>query len=246
MTNYIVQQDYNSYTAEDHTIWKTLYDRQSKLSTDKISRKYLDGFYQLAIDKEKVVKIEEVSRLLDSISGWTLVPVNGLLPAKDFFQMIIDRRYPVTISLRTPEELDFSEQPDIFHDICGHLPLLTNEKFAKFLTSYSVLAHKYVNDERAVDCLARLYWFTYEMGLINENGEVKPYGAAIVTSAEEIANIQNPAVPKHSFDIDKIICTPFTPYSIQKEYFVIDSFDDLFSSLEGLELKLMNHLLQTA
>ena len=244
MANYLINQDYSTYTQEDHDIWKMLCDRQSKLTTDKIAKQYLEGFYQLEIDKARVVKIEEVSKVLKAISGWTLVSVSGLLPAKDFFQMIINKCYPVTVSLRKPHEIDFSEQPDIFHDICGHLPLLTNEKFAQFLTAYSRIAIKYVNDDRAVDYLARLYWFTYEMGIISENGENKPYGAAIVTSAEEIANIQDPGIPKHPFDIDQIICTEFTPYSIQKEYFVINSFDDLFSSLENLESKLMGQLME--
>lgn len=239
MENYLVKQEYSKYTEEDHKIWRLLCERQSKLTNDKIAKEYVDGYNKLDIDKLKVIKIDEVSNLLEKISGWTLVPVSGLLPAKDFFEMIIGKKYPITISLRRPSELDFSEQPDIFHDICGHLPLLTNEKFVKFLTAYSALAYKYINEERLVDYFARLYWFTYEMGIINENGENKPYGAAIVTSSEEIANIQDPNIPKRPFDIDEIIFTEFTPYSIQKKYFVIDSFDDLFSCLEDLESKIL-------
>lgn len=242
MKEYLVNQEYQNYVNRDHEIWKKLYNRQCKLSYDRVSKKYLEGFNRLEIDQERIVKIEEVSNLLVSISGWSLVAVNGLLPAKDFFEMIINRKYPVTVSLRKPDELDFSEQPDIFHDICGHLPLLTNEKFAGFLTEYSKIAYKYVSNPNAVDYLARLYWFTYETGLINEDNEVKPYGAAIVTSAKEINNVENAVVKKHAFDIDKIFQTAFTPYSIQKEYFVIDSFDDLFCCIDNLESKLLKHL----
>jgi (S)-3,5-dihydroxyphenylglycine transaminase len=243
MTNYLINQNYDNYTTEDHQTWKMLCDRQSQLPADKVSKEYLNGFYQLKIDKVNIIKIEEVSKRLESISGWTLVPVSGLLPARDFFYMIINKRYPVTVSVRKPDEIDFSEQPDIFHDICGHLPLLTNEKFIKYLTAYSIIAIKYVNHDRAVEFLARLYWFTYEMGIIHEDGENKPYGGAVITSAEEIANIQDPTIPKHPFDIDHIFRTAFTPFSIQKEYFFINSFDDLFNSLENLESKLMENLM---
>ena len=243
MANYLIDQDYKKYTNDDHETWRLLCERQSKLPADKVSKEYLDGFYKLGIDKTKVANIEEISKRLETVSGWTLVPVTGLLPTRDFFYMIINKRYPITVSVRKPYEIDFSEQPDIFHDICGHLPLLTNEKFIKFLTAYSVIAIKYVSHDRAVDFLGRLYWFTYEMGIIQEDGECKPYGGAVITSAEEIANVQDPAIPKHEFNIDQIFRTEFTPYSIQKEYFVVNSFDELFNSLEHLESKLMEHLL---
>lgn len=243
MANYLIDQDYKKYTNEDHETWRLLCERQSKLPADKVSKEYLDGFYKLKIDKTKVANIEEISKRLEAVSGWTLVPVTGLLPTRDFFYMIINKRYPVTVSVRKADEIDFSEQPDIFHDICGHLPLLTNEKFIKFLTAYSIIAIKYASHDRAVDFLGRLYWFTYEMGIILEDGECKPYGGAVITSAEEIANVQDPTISKHEFDIDHIFRTEFTPFSIQKEYFVVNSFDELFNSLEHLESKLMEHLL---
>ncbi|HSH67751.1 MAG TPA: aminotransferase class I/II-fold pyridoxal phosphate-dependent enzyme [Bacteroidia bacterium] len=243
MTTYIINQDYNAYSDEDQETWRMLCQRQSKLPKDKVSKEYLEGFNKLKVDKNRIEKIDELSKRLEAISGWTLVPVSGLLPTRDFFYMIINKRYPVTVSVRKPFEMDFSEQPDAFHDICGHMPLLTNAKFTKFLTAYSIIAMKYVNHDRAVDILGRLYWFTYEMGILNENGGFKPYGGAVITSAEEIANVQNAAIPKHTFDLDHIFRTEFSPFSLQKEYFVIDSFDDLFNCLENIESKLLEHLL---
>jgi phenylalanine-4-hydroxylase len=243
MENYIIEQDYSLYQQEDHETWATLCSKQAKLQDEKVSREYLDGFRKLQIDRTKIVRIDEVSRRLEAISGWTLVPVTGLLPTRDFFYMLINKRYPVTVPIRKPWEIEFSEQPDIFHDICGHLPLLTNEKFIKFLTAYSIIAIKYVNNDRAVDYLGRLYWYTYEMGLINENGESKPYGGAVITSAEEIANVYNKDIPKHPFNLDKIFHTPYNPFRLQQEYFIIDSFDDLFNCLENIEAKLLEHLL---
>lgn len=238
-----IYQDYAMYAEEDHKTWSILSERQRLLRNGKISSEYMDGFLQLKLDEQRIIKIDEVSRRLESISGWTLIPVSGLIPTRDFFYMLINKKYPVTVSIRKPWEIDFSEQPDIFHDVYGHLPLLVNEKFVKFLTTYSIIALKYVNNERAIDFLGRLYWFTYEMGIIHEDGEYKPYGGAIITSAEEIAHSKNPLTPKYKFDLDRIFHTNYNPYKLQNEYFLIESFDDLFSSLANLEAKLIEHLL---
>lgn len=234
MRAYILDQDYSKYLEEDHQSWKKLCERHEKLIYNKVSKEYLKGFHQLNIDKNRIVKIEDVSRRLKEISGWTLVPVTGLLPTKDFFQLLINKHYPVTIYMRKPYEIDFSEQPDIFHDICGHLPLLTNEKFIKFLTKFSTIAIANINNEYAISCLGKLYWFTYEMGIIIEHGHYKPYGGAIITSAEEVKNMQKSVLPKHEFNIEHIFSTEFSPYALQKEYFVISSFDNLFNCLNDV------------
>jgi (S)-3,5-dihydroxyphenylglycine transaminase len=243
MEKAVIFQDYNSYRSEDHKTWSILSSRHQKLLDGKVSKEYLEGFKKLQLDSNQIVNIDELSDRLDAISGWTLIPVTGLIPTKDFFYMLINKKYPVTVSIRRPWEIDFSEQPDIYHDVFGHLPLLTNEKFIKFLTTYSIIALRYVNNDRAIDFLGRLYWYTYEMGILVEEGKYKPYGGAIITSAEEIANINDPAIPKYPFDLDQIFKTPYNPYRLQREYFTINSFDDLFESLENLESRLIEQLL---
>jgi len=243
MENLTVFQDYHLYTQEDHQTWASLCQRQGQLHADTLSNEYLDGYRKLGLDTERIINIDEMSRRLQSVSGWSLVSVTGLIPTRDFFYMLINKKYPINIYIRRPEEIDFSEQPDIFHDVYGHVPLLTDEKFVRFLTAYSIIALKYVNNERAIDLLGRFYWYTYEMGLLAEGEENKPYGAAIITSAEEINNVRRTQVHKHQFDIDHIFRTGYNPYKLQKEYFVINSFDDLFNSLEELESKLIEHLL---
>lgn len=243
MEKVLTSQDYSRYQQEDHITWYKLNERQGELHRGKISNEYLEGIRKLDLDKERIIEIEEVSKKLDAISGWTLVPVTGLIPTRDFFYMLINKKYPVNVSIRRPWELDFSEDPDIFHDVFGHLPLLTNEKFTKFLTAYSIIALKYVNNERAVEFLGRLYWYTYEMGLIEEEGTYKPYGGAIITSTGELANVNDANIPKYTFDIGRIFLTPYNPFALQREYFVINSFDELFYSLGDLESKLIEHLL---
>lgn len=243
MQNVFISQNYDMYNEEDHHTWSVLCKRQNKLHESTVCKEYLQGFRDLKLDITRIVNIDDTSALLQSITGWTLVPVTGLIPTGDFFHQLINKTYPITISIRKPHEIDFSEQPDIFHDVCGHLPLLTNPDFVKFLTSYSIIAFKYVDNEKAIEMLGRLYWYTYEMGVIRENGAYKAYGGAIITSASESANLNDPAIPKHEFDIDHIFKTPYNPYKLQNEYFVINSFDELFSSLENLEAKLIDHLL---
>lgn len=243
MEKHTVSQAYDSYLQEDHATWATLIKRQVEQKRESLSSQYLEGYDKLKIEKDGIVRIDKTSEQLQAISGWTLIPVTGLIPTRDFFYMLINKKYPVTIYMRKPWEIDFSEQPDIFHDVCGHLPMLTNDKFVKFLTAYSIIALKYVNNDRAIDFLGRLYWYTYEMGVIRDNGGFKPYGGAIITSKEEIHNLQDEKVPKYAFDLDKIFLTPYNPYKLQNEYFFINSFDDLFNCLEHLEEKLIGNLL---
>jgi len=237
-----ISQNYLSYTDSDHETWGILCNRHALLQK-KMSKEYIEGFRLLGLEFDKIVNLEVINRLLKEISGWTLLPVTGLVPTRDFFLMIGSKKYPVTISIRKPEELNFSEQPDIFHDVCGHVPLLINEKFTKFLVSLSIIALKYVNNKKAIDFLGRLFWFTYEMGLIREDGEIKPYGGAIITSAQEVENSNSREIPKHRFSVKAVFQQEYSPYKLQNEYFVIESFDDLFNCLDSLEDILIEQLL---
>lgn len=245
MDAYITQQFYENYSESDHETWRILCDRQNNLDQSKIAKVYLDGFKSLNIGNSKIPKIKDISDRLKEVSGWTLIPVTGLLKPKEFFLMLINKEYPVTVPIRKQHELDFSEQPDIFHDICGHLPLLTSEPFVKYLTKFSIIAIKYVKNERAIEFLGRLYWYTYEMGLIREEGQNKPYGGAVLTSSEEIKNIERKKEAIYKFDIEHIFKTKYNPFDLQNEYFFINSFEELFQSLGSIEEKLIRHLYST-
>lgn len=230
------------YSAEDHETWAKLNQRVNLLHDGRVSKTFIDGCRNLDFDRQKIIRLEDLSNRMEAISGWTLIPVSGLIPTMDFFYMLTNKKYPITVSIRKPWEIDFSEQPDIFHDIYGHLPLLLNEKFMQFITTYSKTALDYVHNERAVEFLGRLYWYTYEMGLIAEDGVYKPYGAAIITSANEIRNSKDDRVPKHPYSIDQVFHTPYNPFDLQKEYFVINSFDDLCESMQDLEARIEENL----
>ncbi|WP_276483891.1 hypothetical protein [Paraflavitalea pollutisoli] len=246
MENNFIDQDYDAYTAEDHLVWQELNRRQSAMDQRRISKEYLNGVELLQLRESRIPHIATLSEKLSGYTGWSLVPVKGLIPAEDFFNLIIDKRYPVTTVIRKANEIDFSEQPDIFHDILGHLPLLINKRFSDWLIAYSKIAIRYVGNERAVELLARLYWYTYEMGLIVEEQEVKVYGGAIITSANELDNVWDSEVPKHAFNTDFVFRTPYNPFKLQNEYFVINDFTSLYDSLASLENRLRHHLSQVA
>jgi monomeric phenylalanine-4-hydroxylase len=245
MGAYITQQVYDNYSENDHETWRMLCVQQNNLDNTKIAKVYLDGFDSLKIENSRIPRIKDISERLKEVSGWTLIPVTGLMKPKDFFLMLINKEYPVTVSIRNQDELNFSEQPDIFHDICGHLPLLTNEQFVRYLTKFSIIAIKYVKNERAIEFLGRLYWYTYEMGLIREDNQNKPYGGAVLTSSDEIKNIERKKDHIHKFDIDHVFKTKYNPYDLQNEYFYINSFAELFQSLNSIEEKLIDQLFIT-
>lgn len=243
MDHIIVNQHYNQYTPEDFNTWNTLSLRQEKLNdSGLLSCEYVRGFGKLELDAKRIVRIDELSERMKVLAGWTLLPVKGLIDTRDFFFMLVNKQYPITVSVRKPHELDFSEQPDIFHDIYGHLPLLMNEKFNNFITRYSEIALRHADDERIVVFLGRLYWYTYEMGLIVEEGALKPYGSAIITSAREIENSRNVNTPKYAFGLDHVFHTAYNPFDLQKEYFVVSSFDELSDSLNELEHRIKEHI----
>ena len=229
-----LQQDYSYYTQEDHTTWSILFERQSKSILRIASEEFKKGFALLSLDPMKVAKLTDVNKVLQKVSGWSVIPAPGLVSNRDFFSMLCNKQFPVTVSMRKPDEIAFSELPDIFHDIYGHVPMLMNTMFCEFMSKYSSIAINYSDDDSIVACFGRLYWFTMEMGLVSENGVLKPFGGAILTSSGEIENIRNPAVPKRMFNLEQVIHTDYNNLELQKEYFYIESFYDLFQSLTDM------------
>ncbi|MCW3072410.1 MAG: Aromatic amino acid hydroxylase protein [Bacteroidetes bacterium] len=230
-----MNQNYERYTQEDHEIWSVLYERQTKLLKKYVNREFLEGLEMLQLDPAKVANIDEVSERLFKISGWSLVPAVGLLSHKDFFFLLHEKKFPITVNMRKRHELEFSELPDIFHDIYGHVPMLVNKTFCDFMEKFSTIAMNNFEDETIVTGLGRLYWFTLEMGLIQENDETKVYGGAILTSSNEIDNIFNNETKRSVFDMQAVINSDYDNLKLQKEYFIINSFKQLIVALNEFE-----------
>jgi len=235
-------QIYSSYNEVDHHTWSLLVRNHLDFNFQKCSIEYQEGFQKLELDTQRIAEISDLSQRLKRISGWTLTPVEGFIPAELFFNLLLKKVYPVTVFLRKPEDLSFSELPDIFHDIYGHVPLLTNDKFCNFLEHLSELALNFIGNDLAIKYLTRLYWFTFEMGVIREGDVFKPYGGAIITSPAEIKRVNDYGNNIQPFDIGRIFETEFDPYKLQNVYFYVNSFDSLFELTDDLGVTLAEYL----
>lgn len=238
-----MQQDYNKYSPEDFAVWKKLYDRQMENLPGRATEEYLSGIKQIHFTAEKIPDFREVNPLLKNITGWELAVVPGLIAEDIFFQLMSKRKFPASTWLRKMKEIDYLEEPDMFHDVFGHVPLLTNQPFVDFLQELSKIALVFIDDKWAIELLSRIYWFTVEFGLIREKGELRIYGAGILSSpGETLYSLSDK--PKHfEFNADQILNTPFRKDVFQDRYFIIESYNQLYQSLPEIK-RLIAHYSQ--
>ncbi|GGY12039.1 phenylalanine 4-monooxygenase [Paludibacterium paludis] len=218
------------YTDEDHATWATLFRRQSDMLEGRACREFLEGLDLLGIDAERIPDFERLNRTLAAATGWRLVAVPGLIPDEVFFGHLAERRFPVTWWIREPHQLDYLQEPDVFHDLFGHVPLLAHPVFADYLEAYGKGGMK-ASRLGALPMLARLYWYTVEFGLIREGDDLRIYGAGIVSSRSESVYCLDSASPNRiGFDLERVIRTRYRIDTFQKTYFVIDDFAQLFDA----------------
>jgi len=225
-----VHQDWETYTAEQHAVWATLYRRRMTALARTASRAFLDGARAIGLHAGTIPNLADVNARLGALTGWAAVPVSGFLPARDFFRCLAIRRFPTTISIRAPHELDYTPAPDIFHDVFGHVPMHANPVFADFLQRFGARAAA-ASDDAEVERMARLFWFTVEFGLVREAGEIKVYGSGLISSHGDAANALGPACEKRAFDVAAVMAQPFEIDRLQDTLFVVNSFNELFDSL---------------
>jgi len=246
-----MKQDYSKYTKEDHEIWKILFDRQLLNLEGKASPEYLEAISELYphMNNSEVADFRKVEQALTK-TGWTIEVVEGLIPVEDFFQLLAQKRFCSSTWLRSRAQLDYLEEPDMFHDTFGHIPLLMNETYAAFMKKFGELGVKYLDDDRALTALQRLYWFTIEFGLMKgaqKDGlnTQKPqiYGAGVLSSYGEVNHIyDNPKVEVLEYDTEAIAHNHFVNSEIQMRYYLINSFEQLFDSLDDFDLMLKEGL----
>ena len=182
--DYTVQQPLHLYTEQDHQTWRTLYARQAQLLNGRACDEYLRGLQQLRMSHERVPDFNELNDILRAHTGWQIVAVNGLVPDEVFFDHLANRRFPCTWWMRRPEQMDYLQEPDCFHDVFGHVPLLINPVFADYMQAYGEGGLK-AERLQVLPMLARLYWYTVEFGLIQTADGLRIYGAGIVSSKAE-------------------------------------------------------------
>ncbi len=231
-TTAVIEQPWASYTAEDHATWATLYARQQDVLPQRASQTFLDNLARMRMHGDAIPKFDDLNVELRKATGWELVGVEGLLPELTFFDHLANRRFPVTWWIRKPEQLDYLAEPDLFHDLFGHVPLLMEPAFADYMQAYGrggVKAHGIGGD--ALTHLTRLYWYTVEFGLIREADGLRIYGSGIVSSkGESIHCLESLAPNRIGFDLRRIMRTRYRIDTFQKTYFVIDSFDQLMDA----------------
>jgi phenylalanine-4-hydroxylase len=215
-----------AYSDTEHQVWQTLIERQLRLIEGRACQDYLDGIAQLALARERIPQLDEINRVLGSTTGWQVARVPALIPFQTFFELLASKRFPVATFIRTFEELDYLQEPDIFHELFGHCPLLTNPWFAAFTHTYGRLGLQASKEERVF--LARLYWMTVEFGLVDTEAGRRIYGGGILSSAKETVYCLS-ETPEHlPFDPLEAMRTPYRIDILQPLYFVLPTLKRLF------------------
>jgi phenylalanine-4-hydroxylase len=231
----VIDQGWSRYTAEDHAVWRTLFERQQRTLKGHVAPEYLDGLEALGIGPEGVPNFDRMNARLRRLTGWEVVAVPGLIPSQPFFQMLANRQFPAGTFIRSRDQLDYLEEPDIFHDVFGHVPLLTNPAYADYMNEYGRVGLHAV-ENHGVKFLARLNWFTIEFGLIRKPEGIRIYGAGICSSFGEAKYVIGDSSANHlAFDLERVMRTGYYIDDFQAAYFVIDRFDDLFALLRDTD-----------
>lgn len=240
-----MQQIYESYTAEDQDVWGILFSRQFKNSKQTATEEYVKGIDLIHFNEKAIPKFTETNAYLKELTGWQVAAVPGIVADDKFFELLSNKVFPATTWLRTREQLDYLEEPDMFHDVFGHIPLLTNQPFVDFLQGLAKIGLKHIDNEWAIHLLSRIYWFTIEFGLIRENGALRIYGAGIISSPGETLFSLSDAPEHFEYDIDAIIDSTYQKDVFQTKYFIIDSYEQLYSSLPQIEKVIEDRLQKT-
>jgi phenylalanine-4-hydroxylase len=228
--DWTIPQGWDAYTTEEHAIWDTLYARQLALLPGRASAAFLRGLEALRLSEAGIPNFEELSQRLMALTGWQVVAVPGLVPDDVFFDHLANRRFVAGNFIRRADQLDYLEEPDVFHDVFGHVPLLADPVFADYMAAYGRggLRAFELGGEIYLKYLSRLYWYTVEFGLVEEGGALRIYGSGIVSSgAESVFALDDGSPNRIGFDLERVMRTEYRIDDFQQNYFVIPSFDEL-------------------
>lgn len=217
------------YTSEDDAIWDDLFARQMSVLPGRAATAFMEGLEKLDLGKGGVPDFKTMSEELDNLTGWSVVPVPMLIPDHVFFWHLANRRFPAGNFIRTRETFDYIQEPDVFHDVFGHVPMLTDPVFADYMQEYGRAGWKAMRYNR-LKALGSLYWYTVEFGLLQEApGDIRAYGAGILSGPTEVVFATEAESPNRiMLNVDRVMRTDYVISDLQPTYFVIDSFEDLF------------------
>jgi len=235
---YLIRQDYAAYTEAQHGVWAELVMRVLPELQKHAARAYLDGFEIIGLQEDHLPNLETISARLEPRTGWHSTPVSGFLPAPAFFEMLGSRRFPTTTWLRSRESLEYTPEPDIFHDVFGHVPMHAYAVFADFLEHYGRVCAS-ISDAAVLEKLGRLFWYTVEFGVIREQGDIKVYGSGLISSHGECQNVIGGHCAIHDFSLDEVLNTPVKVDELHKLLFAVSSFDQIYEAMHEAESRAM-------
>ena len=225
-----IEQEWENYTAEEHGRWRALFARQAALLQKRATPEFLSGLSKLGVAADGIPDFRRLNEVFDRTTGWRIVAVPGLVPDDVFFEHLANRRFVATCFIRSPEQMDYIAEPDVFHDIYGHVPMLVHPVFADYMQAYGQGGLKALQ-LGSLPQLARLYWYTVEFGLIRGADGLRIYGSGIVSSkTESIYCLEDPRPNRIAFNLKRIMRTDYQIDRFQDTYFVIDNFEQLFEA----------------
>lgn len=233
---FLIEQDWHAYTPEQHAVWQELVERRLPQLQQNACAEYLDGFLQIGLKADRLPNLRDVSAKLKPRTGWASSPVSGFLPADAFFEMLAARMFPTTTWLRARESMDYTPEPDIFHDVFGHVPMHAHPVFADFLEQYGKICAAVIDRPEALERLGRLFWFTVEFGLIRQAGEIKVYGSGLISSHGECTRVLAGGCEIRDFNLDEVLNQEMQTSKMQPVLFAVESFDQIYEATKKAEL----------
>ncbi len=234
---FLIAQDWAAYTPEQHAIWTELVGRRMPQLRQHACREYLDGFELIGLREDRLPNLAAVSARLAPRTGWESTPVSGFLPADAFFAMLAARMFPTTTWLRSRESMEYTPEPDIFHDVFGHVPMHAHPVFASFLEQYGKVCAR-LTDAEDLERMGRLFWFTVEFGLIRQDGGVKVYGSGLISSHGECSRVLAGGCEVRSFDLDAVMEQRFDTGAMQPVLYAVESFEEIYEAAKRAESRL--------
>lgn len=230
-----VVQNYDNYTPEDFAVWQLLFDRQMAMLQQYASNDYLEALAQIGFNAFTIPDFRKTNARLLNLTGWQLAVTPELVPQEKFFALLAQKIFPATCWLRKMEQLDYLEEPDMFHDVFGHAPLLANKAYAAFMEAFGKLALKWKGEPEVLQMLSRIYWFTIEFGLLAEQGKVKLFGAGILSSIGESMHALSDRPEKKKFNLEEMMMENYRTDVLQEKFYIIHSFEQLCAALPAIE-----------
>lgn len=231
---YLIEQDYAAYTDEQHAVWAELVGRAYPQLERHAAREYLEGSAIIGLSADRLPDLQAISARLAPRTGWRTTAVSGFLPAPAFFEMLAARRFPTTTRLRGRESLEYTPEPDIFHDVFGHVPMHAHPRFAEFLAHYGRVCAS-IEDAGVLEKLGRLFWYTVEFGVIRQGGEIKVYGSGLISSHGECKRVIEGQCDLHDFTLDEVVNTPVKVDALHHLLFAVNDFEQIYDAMQRAE-----------